>query len=894
MKRRYHYFLFSVLLLLSDYTWAQDTGQPRITASYQEQPLQAVLQDLQQKYKLRVFYHPEWVEGVQVTQTLNQEPITSALQKLLEKARLSFVLYDDRTIVLVPQSAASLFRTDTVPTGTAAGGQAVERIVTLSGQVRNAKTGEPFIGATVLLVEAGRGTVADEQGRYTLSVPAGNYTLRVRAIGMVEDQRRVSLQQSRTMHVELFEVSNQLREVEVSSKAPDHNVESLEMGVARLSIQEVRKMPNFLGEVDVLRSIITLPGVTTVGEGASGFNVRGGSIDQNLILQDQAPLFSASHLFGFFSVFNPDMVQDVTLYRGGIPARYGGRISSVLDVELKEGNKKAPILSGGIGLLASRLMVEAPLLKDKASFVLGARGAYPGLAMRYVPDKAVRDSDGYFYDFNAKVDYMISAKDQLMVSGYLSRDGFRFGADTTYTWSTATGTARWNHTFSDKLLSSVTGVVGNYDYGVEAETEPYSYTLDSEIKYKQIRADLNYEPSVRHKIGLGASSSWYQFSPGTLTPGSELSSLLHVHMPRERSVESALYLDHEYMLSPRVSVSYGLRYSLYYNLGPGDVYVYDPESPRRESTIIDTLSYSNGGVIQQYGNFEPRASLKISLSENSSVKLGYNRMAQYIHLISNTTAASPVDIWKTSNPNLQPQIGDQVALGFFKNLQDNTIELSAEAYYKKLHDLVEYKDGARLLLNSTLDADLLPGEGKAYGLELMMRRKGKKLTGWASYTYSRALRRVNGPTPEERINNGNFFPANFDKPHDLSLVLNQQLTRLISLSANFTYSTGRPITYPESVSYIDGLLMANYSDRNQHRIPDYHRLDLAFMIDGTNKRNANRVSSWAFSVYNVYGRKNPYSVFFKPAYGGTIPQAYRLSVIGSAVPAINYNFKITR
>ncbi|MDO6390565.1 TonB-dependent receptor [Pontibacter sp. BT731] len=894
MRRRYHYFLLIFLLLLPGYTWAQDTGQIRITASYQEQPLQAVLQDLQQKHKLRVFYQPEWVEGVQITQVFDQEPIASALQKLLGRARLSFVLYDDRTFVLVPQSAASIFRSDTVQSGAAVAGQATERIVTLSGQVRNAKTGEPFIGATVLLVETGKGTVADEQGRYTLSVPAGNYTLRVRAMGMVEDQRRVSLQQSRTMHVELFEVSNQLREVEVSAKAPDHNVESLEMGVARLSIQEVRKMPNFLGEVDVLRSIITLPGVTTVGEGASGFNVRGGSIDQNLILQDQAPLFSSSHLFGFFSVFNPDMVQDVTLYRGGIPARYGGRISSVLDVELKEGNKKAPILSGGIGLLASRLMVEAPLLKDKASFVLGARGAYPGLAMRYVPDKAVRDSDGYFYDFNAKVDYTISAKDQLMVSGYLSRDGFRFGADTTYTWGTATGTARWNHTFNDKLLSSVTGVVGDYDYGVEAKTEPYSYTLDSEIKYKQLRADLNYEPSVRHKMGLGASSSWYEFSPGTLTPGSELSSLLPVHMPRERSVEAALYLDHEYTLSPRISVSYGLRYSSYYNLGPGDVYVYDPESPRRESTIIDTLSFSNGGVIQRYGNFEPRASLKISLGENSSVKLGYNRMAQYIHLISNTTAASPVDIWKTSNPHLRPQLGDQVALGFFKNLQDNTIELSAEAYYKKLHDLVEYKDGARLLLNSTLDADLLPGEGKAYGLELMVRRNSKKLTGWASYTYSRSLRRVNGPTPEERINNGNFFPANFDKPHDLSLVLNQQLTRLISMSANFTYSTGRPITYPESVSYIDGLLMVNYSDRNQHRIPDYHRLDLAFVIDGTNKRNANWVSSWAFSVYNVYGRKNPYSVFFKPAYGGTIPQAYRLSVIGSAVPAITYNFKITR
>ena len=429
---------------------------------------------------------------------------------------------------------------------------------------------------------------------------------------------------------------------------------------------------------------------------------------------------------------------------------------------------------------------------------------------------------------------------------------------------------------------------------MNSKTTPHDYTLDSDIRYKVLQADVNYEPSVQHKISLGAAASWYNFNQGELRPASDKSSLQPLQMPRERSLEAALYLEHEYTFSPRVSVTYGLRYSSYFNLGPGQVYVYNPEVPRRESTIIDTLHYAGGRVIQQYNNLEPRASLRIGLGENSSVKLGYNRMAQYIHLISNTTAASPVDIWKTSNSYLKPQVGDQVALGFFQNLQDNAVELSAEAYYKKLHSLVEYKDGAQLLLNSTLDADLLPGDGKAYGLELMARRKGKGLTGWASYTYSRSLRRVNGPTPEEKINNGSYFPANFDKPHDFTVALNQQLARLISFSANFTYSTGRPVTYPESVAVIDGLLMVNYSDRNQHRIPDFHRLDLALVIDGTNKRNAKWVSSWSFSVYNVYGRKNPYSIFFKPAYGGTIPQAYRLSVIGSAVPAISYNFKMTK
>ncbi|SFG62688.1 TonB-dependent receptor [Pontibacter chinhatensis] len=873
----------------------QGPGQQLVTATYNNEPLEAVLQDLQEKHALRIFYLDEWLEGVRVTQAFKAEPLLSALRQVLAGTQLTALHYDPQTVVLVPRLSTD---TDTAEVAEAIAGAAPEstrrRMVTLSGQVRDAKTKEPGIGATVVIDELKKGTVTDEKGRFSLTIPAGSYTLEVRSVGMVTDRRRLQLQQSRIMDVELFEVSNELREVEVSTVAPDQNVASLEMGVARLNIKEVKTIPAFLGEVDIVRSVLAMPGVTTVGEGATGFNVRGGSVDQNLVLQDEAPLFNSSHLFGFFSVFNPDMVKDVTLYRGGIPAKYGGRASSVLDVQLRDGNKKGHIVSGGIGLLSSRLMVEGPLAKDKASFILGARGAYPGLMMRYVPDKSVRDSDGYFYDFNGKVSYTLSEKDQLILSGYLSRDSFRFGADTTYAWGTATGTAKWNHTFTNKLFSTVTGVIGDYAYGVSSETAPYDYTLDSDIKYKLLKADLNYEPSEKHQVGVGASATWYKFNSGELKPTSEQSSLLHIKMPEERSLEAAVYLDHQYTLSPKVSVSYGLRYSSYFNLGPGEVYVYNPEVPRRASSITDTLYFDKGEKIKQYNYLEPRASLRVTLDENSSVKLGYNRMVQYIHLISNTTAVSPVDIWKTSNPYLKPQVGDQVALGYFRNFDDNSVEFSAEGYYKKLYNLVEYKDGARLLLNKTLDADLLPGEGKAYGVELMVRRKGKKLTGWASYTFSRALRQVDGTTPEEKINRGELFPSNFDKPHDFTVVMNQQLSRLISVSANFTYSTGRPTTYPESVAKIGGLLMVNYSDRNQYRIPDYHRLDVALIIDGSKKRNPNSISNWTFSVYNLYGRKNPYSVYFKPIYGGSIPQAYKLSVIGSAVPAISYNFKIMR
>lgn len=887
--------LFLCLFFSAGYVQGQgQANQQTITAAYSKTPLKAVLQDIEVKYKLTVFYLDEWLEGVEVNHTFKEEPLTTALQTILAQAQLTPILYDPHTLVLVPRTEADITENNLVLTDAGIPKATAARMVTISGYVQEAKTKEPGIGATVRLDELKKGTVANEKGYYSLTVPAGNYTLLVSAVGMVTDQRKLQLMQSKIMDVELFEVSNQLTETEVTTTAADQNVKSLEMGVARLSVKELKSMPAFLGEVDVVRSVLAMPGVTTVGEGAAGFNVRGGSTDQNLIVQDDAPLFNSAHLFGFFSVFNPDMVEDVTLYRSGVPSRYGGRVSSVLDVKMRDGNKKAAVVSGGVGLLASRLMVEGPLIKDKVSFVVGGRGAYPGWLFRYIPDKAVRESTGYFYDINGKVSAWLGPKDQLTASGYFSRDGFRFGADTTYTWGTATGSVRWNHTFNNSLSGSLTGVTGDYDYGVFADREPYNFELDSEIKYQLAKLDFLYEPNARHSISGGASSTFYNFKAGSFKPTSPESILQPETLPAERSAEAALYLEHTYTLSEQVSVAYGLRYSSFFNLGPGEMYVYNPEMPRSKAAITDTIQYGSGRVIQKYGYVEPRFSFKLSVSENSSVKVGYNRMVQYTHLISNTTAASPVDVWKPSSAHLKPQIGDQVSVGFFQNLQNNTIELSAEAYYKHLQNLVEYKDGAKLLLNPALEADLLSGKGKAYGLELLLRRKEKKLTGWISYTYSRTLRQVNGETPQEQINKGEYYPSNHDKPHNLNLVINQKLGKRVSAAANFSYSTGRPVTYPESVAMVDGFLIVNYSGRNQHRIPDYHRLDASLVIDGNNRRNSKLQGSWAFSVYNLYSRSNPYSVFFKPGYSGNVPQAYKLAVIGAAVPAISYNFKLTR
>lgn len=865
------------------------TQQPRlVTGSYQNKPLEHVLTDLGTQFNLQVFYIQEWVEGINVSRKFENEPLGNVLQSIFEGLPFSYTFYGEAAIVVLPRDVADNLNGD-LPVPSQMPKNLAARIIMLSGQVLDAKTGEAIIGATVALEENKKGTVTDENGRFSLQVSQGVYHLTTKAVGKQTDKRRLLVSGNKRVEISLFESTNQLREVVVTAQGVDHNISSLSMGVSRLNISQIKSLPTFLGEVDVVRSVLSMPGVTTVGDGATGFNVRGGGVDQNLILLDDAPVLNSSHLFGFFSAFNPDMVQDVTLYRGGIPAKYGGRVSSVLDVQLKEGNYKSNIVSGGIGLLSSRLMVEGPLVKDKLAFVLAGRGAYPNWLLKQMPDYTVRQSKAQFYDFNLKADYRLSGKDKLSFSGYHSQDAFRLGADTTYRWNTTNGTLAWHHSFNDKLFSTIKAVAGQYQFEVETHKEPNNFLMGAEMKFKTGKLDFEYQPVALHKVSFGAAATWHALQPGTLSPTSESSSLIYVAMLDEQAMEAAAYVEHEYSVSPNLTLLSGLRYSSFYRLGPGDDLVF-----QNGREAVDTISYGSGKLMQKYGNWEPRISLRYKFGENNSVKLGYNRTAQYLHLITNTTAVSPVDVWKMSNKHLKPQVGDQVSAGYFHNFAGNTIEVSTELYYKKLYNLVEYRDGARLLLNPKLEADLLPGTGTAYGMEVMLRRKEKKLTGWISYTFSRTLRQVNGPTLEEKINNGEYFPSNYDKPHNFSVVVNQRISRVISISANFNYSTGRPVTYPTSVAIVDGFLMVNYSDRNQYRIPDYHRLDASVTFDGNYKRTTNRQSSWVVSVYNVYGRNNPYSVFMKPSFGGKLPQAYRMAVIGAVIPSVTYNFKFTK
>ncbi|WP_158453732.1 carboxypeptidase-like regulatory domain-containing protein [Pontibacter korlensis] len=767
---------------------------------------------------------------------------------------------------------------------------AQSREATVSGTVRDSQTGEAVVGAAVQAARGNTGTSTDQNGFFKLSVPAGDNTLTITSLGFEKATIRFSGSGNVTLNVQLVRAAYQLSEVGVVGQKPAHdNIRSVQSGMASLSINTIKTVPAFLGEVDVVKSIKLLPGVSSVGEAATGFNVRGGSIDQNLVLLDNAPIFNTSHLFGFFSVFNPDAVEDVTLYRGGIPAQYGGRISSVLDVRQREGSVEDFALSGGFGLISARLAVEGPIVKGKTSFLVAGRSSYSDWLLRKMPDANIRNSQASFYDLSAKISHTFSEKDKLTLSGYRSSDRFGFSGDTLYNWTTNAATLKYTHLFNSSFFLDITGVVTGYTFKVESEELGNASEYSNGISLKSIDAAFSLAAG-KHQINFGAMAMNYAFQQGELKPTSTDSEALPVQLQQEYALEGAVYWNDEVKLSPRLSFMYGLRYSYYANYGAGRVFQYQAGIPKKERTITDTLSYSGGEIIESYHGAEPRVSINYMLNERSAVKLGYNRHRQYVHLISNTTAVSPTDFWKSSNTYVRPQIGDQLSIGYFRNFRQSLIETSVEAYYKQIENILDYKNGANLYLNKTIEADLLSGKGRAYGVETSVSKTEGKLTGWLNYTYARTEISIQGATEEETVNRGEYYPASYDKPHTFNLVSSYELSKRWILSSNFTYSTGRPVTAPVSHYVIGDYIVPNFGDRNQYRIPDYHRLDLSLSLLPNKSKNRRWESTWNFSIYNVYGRKNPYSVFFKQVHGAP-PRAYQLAVVGIPLPSISYDFR---
>ncbi len=758
---------------------------------------------------------------------------------------------------------------------------------TISGRIQAASSGEDLIGATVMVKELQTGALANEYGFYSLTLPKGTYTLTYSFVSYTSKQETIVLEANQTLNVSLAD--EQLETVVITEDAADQNIDGIEMGTTRLDIATLKKMPAFLGEVDVIRSIQMVPGVSTVGEGATGFNVRGGGVDQNLILLDEGIIYNSSHLLGFFSVFNPDAVKDVKLVKGGVPAQYGGRLSSLLDVRLKEGNSKRFAGSGGIGSVSSRLTLEAPINEGKGSFIVAGRRSYADLFLRLSPDEDLNSNTLFFYDLSAKANYEINEKNRVFLSGYLGRDVFEFGQGTGFNinWGNATATLRWNHTFNPKLFVNFTGVYSNYDYSLGIPEGVQNFEWRSDIVSYNAKADFGYYINPNHTLNFGANAIFYTFQPGEID-ASEESIFNDVTLDEQNAIEWAAYVDHEYKINSRLFAQYGLRLSSYTYLGEATVYDYVGEvGERRERT--NPQEFGAGEPIVTYTNLEPRISMRYRLNEVSSIKATYNRMAQYVHLISSTTAASPTDVWSPSTKNIQPQLADQVALGYFRNFKDNMFEASIEAYYKDMSNQIDYVDGAQVLLNDDLEGELLYGQGRSYGVELFIRKAKGRLNGWVSYTLSRSERQIDG------INQNDWYPAKYDRTHNLSVVSLFDLNQNWTLGANFTYTTGVATTFPNARYEVDGLIVPHNTEnsRNNYRVPDYHRLDFSATYNNRIKNESRKwKSSWAFSIYNVYGRRNPFTVYFQQNEDNPVQtEAVRLSIFASIIPSVTYNFE---
>ena len=772
--------------------------------------------------------------------------------------------------------------------------------VTLSGYIKDAANGEELINASIVN-EKSQGTVTNVYGFYSLTLPEGKYTFTVSYIGYESIEKTLTLKESQTLDFELTEATNQLAEVEVTAKRLDENLNRAEMSTTQLTAKQIKAIPQFLGEFDVIRSITLLPGVTTVGEGASGFNVRGGKTDQNLILLDQAPVYNSSHIFGFFSVFNGDAVRDLKLYKGGIPAPYGGRLSSVLDVHQKEGNTKEFAGTMGLGLLSSRLMLEGPLVKDKASFMIAGRRSYQDVLLKASPNDDLNSIIANFYDLNAKVNYKFNDKSRLFLSAYYGKDAFGVPGLVKFDWGNLGLTGRWNYLITDKLFLNVSTIYSDYDYAIGFDFPQAKIDNIAFIKNQSNKVAFSWFPNAKHQVNYGAEATVYDFEPFSTTLDYIDSNLvdISIELQNEYAVEPSLYIEDNWKINNRLTIRGGLRYSTFYNIGARDVVNYNPTANGtvRNDLITDTTSYGSLEIIEAFDGLqglEPRLGINFKSTENTAIKASYNRMRQYIHLISNTTSSLPIDTWRPAGRYIDPGTADQIALGWNRNFNGGEWQLSVETYYKSMRDLVDFKNGAQPTGVDNIEVALMTGRGRSYGVEMQLDKKIGQLTGWVAYTYSRSQLQVDlGATPEEWINLGQWYSAAQDKPHDIAIVAAYAWKPNISFSGSFIYQTGKPYTYPEAKSEFEGIIYPFALSRNNSRTPAYHRLDLSMDIAVPNKKDNDLKGSWNIGVYNAYARKNAFSIFFEEELddnGDPTGQtkATQLSIFATAIPTITY------
>ncbi len=885
------------------YCDGQTVLERKLTGVERGKTLIEFLDDLEKVEPVRFYYLPDWLATIVVEEDYKGLTVGEVLRAIFLDTDLSFVSIGDHDVVIVKNPTHSIERNafikaaarerktiEKVRIGNASDNRKGKRVV-LKGKVVNAESKEPLSGAAVGVSDLKTGVVTDGNGNFEIKLPAGEHVLSISFLNFDEEIIDLEIYSDGEYQSGLKEKAMILDEIIVSGLS-DRKISTSNLGQTQLNMRDIKRAPSIMGEVDLIRQIQVLPGVTTAGEAASGFNVRGGGVDQNLVLYDGMPVFNSAHAFGFFSSFNSYAVRDVDFYRGGIPAEYGGRISSVLNIRSREGDYEKWGANGGIGLISSNLMVGGPIKKDKTSIAASFRTTYSNWLINTIQTNYVdlRQSTVLFYDGTFKLTHRFNPKTKITFSGYASRDEFRLKGDSAYQWNNLLGSVRLDHQFNPGMSFDFTIGAGTYSYKLLDRSQFNGFDLSYRITYPTAKAGFHLQKGI-HKLTFGGEATYYAFDPGTLHPTTPESAVKPVTMERQNSLESAIFFGDGISLTERFFVEAGARLSTFTAYGPATINLYEPGKPIETYNKIDTVRIPAGQPIKTYYGVEPRFSMRYSLTPTLSVKAGYNRTYQYLHLVTNTTAIMPIDIWQPSGYYFKPQHADQISAGLFHDFKEKKYEVFVEGFYKDIENILDFKDGATLILNPHLETDLLQGRARAYGVEFSFTKVTGRLTGSVNYTYSRSLRTIAGPTERESINHGKEYPSNFDQPNIVNLGWKYAISRRHFFTGNFTYHTGRPVTVPESAFTIDNVPIATFSGRNQYRIPDYHRLDVALVIEGNHKRKKFWDGTWTISIYNLYGRKNPYTVFFESTSIGVL-QPYALSIIGTALPSISYSFKI--
>jgi hypothetical protein len=911
------------MILLPTASLCGQTTDYTFSGEYDQVPFDSFVKTLEESSGLVFFYRPEWTSGVTITAKGAGLSLTNVLLQSLEPHGLTCYMDGGNNVFILPGTMIRMedviaadqvmeisepeaevpnetmkrkyfgreieeVRTESVVIGRSTNaGQG--SMVKLYGKIWNRESGEALLGATIYFPETETGIITDQYGQYQVVLSAGHHQISVHSLGMKVKQYNLAIYADGRLDVEMENEIIPLNEVVISADRYQ-NVSGIQMGYSRLDIQSIKEIPLVMGEKDLIRVAQLLPGVQSVGEGSSGLNVRGSSADENMFYIDRIPVYNTSHLFGFFSAFSPDIINEFNLYKSNIPVEYGGRIASVFNVSTREGNKNQFTARGGISPITGHMAVEGPLKKEKHSFVLSARSSYSDWILKFLEDPSLRNSKASFYDLSAAVTIDPNESNLIKFFGYYSSDHFKYSDVLSYDYQNTGASVTWRRRISSSLSSDMAAVFSHYSFGIVNQEYPSSaYSHDYRIGQGELVSDFKWVPVRNHLITFGGKLIYYHLDRGEIAPFGDQSVRTSTLLGMDNGIESAIYLGDKYEVLPGITLYGGIRYSLFNNLGPAEIFTYSANAPPNSENITDTLTFGPGAAAKSYSGPDLRFAANLRTGPSSSVKLSYNRTRQYLFMLTNTIAIAPTDQWKLCDYHISPPYGDQFSAGFFKDFPGKGIQASAEVYLKKIHHIVEYKQSADIIGSQHIEQDILQGKQDAYGIELMLEKASGQLNGWVSYTFSRSEITVDGAFPWQRINSGEPYPANYDKPHALNLVMNYRVNRRLSLSGNVVYNTGRPVTYPVSSYYLRGQEIVNYSQRNAYRLPDYFRIDLSLNLEGNLKARKKIHSYWMVNIYNLTGRKNAYSVYFRSE-GGQL-NSYRLAIFGTAIVSLSWNFK---